>query len=57
VIQFERLDFEGGDIIALVIEFDTFHGGPFRQAIPWNPIGAVDTLAQIVQSAGGVVHA
>jgi hypothetical protein len=59
-VQFMPVDVDGDlhpDFVALVVEADTVHGGHFRQLIPWNPIGAVNTLTQIVQTAGGVIHA
>src|SRR5262245_5632469 len=45
------------DYVALVIDADTEHGGHFHYVIPWNPCFAIGTMVQIVQAAGGVVHA
>ena len=60
-VQFEVTPEEGPDATryaqAVVIDCDTHHGGHFKQIIPWNPISADAYLVQVVQSAGGVVHA
>jgi hypothetical protein len=42
--------------LALVIEADTLHGGHFRQGIPWT-LSMAGTLLEVVQQAGGVIHA
>jgi hypothetical protein len=47
----------GGNALALVIDADTEHGGHFQQVIPWSPVFATAIIVQIVQRAGGVVHA
>jgi hypothetical protein len=47
----------GSDALALVIDADTEHGGHFQQVIPWSPVFAPAIIAQIVQAAGGVIHA
>jgi hypothetical protein len=54
-VQFESE--EGSQYISLVVDADTASGGHFHHELPWDPAGAMTTLLQVVQQAGGVVHA
>jgi hypothetical protein len=60
-VQFEITPAEGPSgeryALAVVIDCDTLHGGHFKQVVPWSPIGAFAYVVQVVQAAGGVVHA
>jgi hypothetical protein len=48
---------DGGSGLVLVMDADTLHGGHFQQVIPWSPMHVTAEVVQIIQSAGGVVHA
>jgi hypothetical protein len=49
-----RVQAGGAGFDALLIECDTDHGDHFRQIVPWDP--GYDTLAEIIRTAGGVIH-
>jgi len=56
-VEFRAATKRDGNELAVVIDADTTHGTHFQQVIPWSPIHATALVVQIVQCAGGVVHA
>jgi hypothetical protein len=57
LVEFRAASGQSGSALALVIDADTEQSGHFQQVIPWSPVFAPAIIAEIVQGAGGVVHA